>query len=60
MTVKKLIEELKKVDGDLNVFTEKKDLGNIGNVFFVRKDEYSFFGCVSDCIIISDDSDEGD
>ena len=54
MKVKELIEELKKVDGELDVFTKKYDLGSIGNIFFVTKDKYSSFGHVENCILLTD------
>jgi len=61
MKVKELISELNKVDGELEVFTKKAELfGNIGNVFFVKKDCYSSFGKIKECIVISDFEGEED
>ena len=59
MTVKALKEELSKFPDDMEVFTKKTDFcGNIGNIYSVREDKYSFFGCVSPCILLTDESDE--
>lgn len=56
MTVGELIKELQKYEDDLEVFTKKEDelLGNIGGSNSTRLDEYSTFGVLLPCVIISD------
>ena len=61
MTVKEIIESLKKYPEDLEVFTKKIDIcGNIGWSFSVREDKYSLFGKEHSCVIISDQCDDDD
>ncbi|MCU6748081.1 hypothetical protein OCV51_10525 [Faecalicatena acetigenes] len=61
MTVKELMNELQKYDGNLTVLTEKKEVfGNVGCTLFTRMDKYSFLGESLPCVIISDDSNEDD
>lgn len=55
MTVKELIFELEKYPENLEVFTKKEDIaGNIGEVSAVKKDRYSSFGEISNCVLIGD------
>lgn len=57
MTVKQLMNELQKYDEDLDVLTEKKEVfGTVGCSFSTRLDQFSFFGELIPCVIISDDS----
>lgn len=59
MTVKELIEKLQEMPQDVDVMTKKTEIfGNVGHVFSVRKDSYSFFGVSCPCIILSDESNE--
>ena len=61
MTVKELKDKLSKFPDDMEVFTKKTDFcGNIGIIFSVREDKYSFFGSISPCILLTDESDEGE
>lgn len=56
MRVEKLIKELQQYDGSLQVFTKKETekFGNIGGANSTRLDEYSSFGEIFPCVIISD------
>lgn len=61
MTVNELKEKLNEFDGDMEVLTKKTEiLGNVGFVFSVRKDSYSFFGADVPCVLITDESEEGE
>ena len=56
MKVSELIKELQKYEDDLEVFTKKEAelFGNIGGSNSTRLDEYSTFGVLLPCVIISD------
>lgn len=60
MRVEELIKELQQYDGNLQVFTKKEAevFGNIGGANSTRLDEYSSFGELYPCVIISDKYNE--
>ena len=59
MTVRELREALKDFDDDIEVMTKKTEiLGNVGNIFSIRKDLYSFLGHAIPCILLTDEGDE--
>lgn len=60
MTVNELIEELKKHDGDIEVFMPNiiNICGNINSIYSLKKDTYGVFGGSLDCIILSQDENE--
>lgn len=61
MKVKELIALLEKCDGELDVMTKKTDFcGNIGEIYSVKEDSYSFFGRSVPCILLSDQNDDDD
>lgn len=62
MTVKQLKDELEKFDDNVEVLTEKTELfGNVAFVHSVRKDSYSLFDVVIECVLLTDDfMEEGD
>ena len=56
MKVKELRDKLAEFPDELEVFTKKTDLGgNCGLVGCVREDEYSMFGIISPCVLITDE-----
>ena len=59
MTVKELREKLAEFPDDLEVLTKKREIfGNVGDVFGVHLDTYSFFGVDLPCVLITDYSDD--
>ena len=54
MTVKGLIDKLKKVDPDTEVFFENRlnPCGNINDIYFVKKETYGVFGASEPCVIL--------
>lgn len=59
MKVEQIINELLKFPKDMEVFTKKIEVfGNIGCTFSIKQDEYSMFGILSPCVIISDIAEE--
>lgn len=59
MLVKELIKELQQYDGELEVYTKKEEIfGNIGGVNSTRLDQFSSFGELLPCVIISDNYEE--
>ncbi len=56
MKVSEIIEELSKYPGDLEVLTKKTDIcGNVGLVFSIKQDSYSFLGKDLPCVLITDE-----
>lgn len=56
MKVSEVKEELSKYPGDLEVLTKKTDIcGNVGLVFSIKQDSYSFFGKDLPCVLITDE-----
>ena len=61
MKVKDLKKILNNFDDELEVFTEKHEaFGNLGNIFFVVSDEYSTFGTIKKCLVLTDYVDNKD
>lgn len=61
MKVKELKEILNNFPDNLEVMTKKTEIfGNVGYVFSVKESTYGFFGADVPCVLLTDESEEGE
>jgi len=61
MKVKELKEILNNFPDDFEVMTKKTEIfGNVGYVFSVKESTYGFFGTAVPCVLLTDESEEGE